>query len=279
MQRNLLKSVPVSSNFQSDDSTSSADARRRNINYVLIVPRMDIRRSYPQMFVNIINSQSTSLIHSFFVTYCAREVYGKHTFGSLDFNGNHTLPPTGILAQDSNRSIAQTTSFRGALHIVMFFALLLQLVPDQILLLKDGVIRTSSVRTTTEIECNMIFKFSAIYDANPMKVADDIIHHIYESDSIYKHILVTSMPVKTFNPTVLDKGKKSRKKMTKKTMVVNDLDAFQYPDIFDYCKTSMNKTLSAYSTPRSFTVTFKFILLIDSARRIFCVEMVETCLE
>lgn len=270
--------VDVESQSESSYESSSSEVeegefkRRRNRNYILIVPRADIRRKYPQMLVNILNMQSVPLLYSFFVTYSSHDLVCRHQLGAWKFSD--------IATANYLTSPLTCTTYRGPLYMIMYFAILLQLIPDEVVRLKSGTIRTSSVRSTTEIECDMQWEFTLLYQVNPMQLSDVILQHIDNQsieENCFKAFLATSIQSDSANSPIENRrGKKSRKKMSiQKTTVVSSSNDLLIPNTFEYSTKSMNNSIAVNENPHTLSISFKLKLLIDSLRRILCIEILD----
>lgn len=270
-------SYDSSSSVDEGDSYGEDRKRRRNQNYVLIVPRSDIRRTYPQMLVNVLNSQSVPLIYSFFVTYSCHNLVGIHQFSSciLQKNIHDSARPT------ATPDCSPTTTLRGPLQMVMYFAILQQIIPDQIVILRSGKIRTSSVRSTTHVECEMQLDFTLLYkEVNPMAIADHVLHFVDQQsgdECIYKASLdfgSLASPPPTFSNATSLGAKKCRKKMSiQKTNVIDISDTFHVPNTLKYYSEVMYKCLSLEKSPKKISLSFSLTMIIDSIRRIQQIEM------
>lgn len=250
------------SSYESDhEENTSTTAKRRNKNYILIVPRGDIRRMYPQMFVNVINSHYVPTTYSFFVTYCCPELHVKHDFIHCT---------DGKLDCISSNPTSKTVYF-GPLVMVMFFAILVQFCPDQTLQFKDGVIRTSSAKYTTEIECTMQLDFTLLYENNPISVTDDILRHMAATDPLFCQSMNHEVP----SPPPEEKRKKCRKKMSYRSAAVEMTSDFHVPNALEYYQQRMGKVLVPVSPPVSVKLSFRLVFIIDSLRRIKMMDFTE----
>lgn len=278
---NIKDQSQSESSYDSSSSADEGDAyeedrkRRRNRNYVLIVPRSDIRRTYPQMLVNVLNSQSIPLIYSFFVTYSCRNLVGIHQFSSCILQNTIHDPAT------PKANSLPTTTFHGPLQMVMYFAILQQIIPDQIVILKSGKIRTSSVRSTTHVECEMQLEFTLLYkEVNPMAIADHVLHSIDKQsvdECIYKASLdfgSLDSPPPPFSNATSQGTKKCRKKMSiQKTNVIDISETFHVPNTLKYYSEVLFKGLSFETSPKKISLAFTLTMIIDSIRRIQQIEM------
>lgn len=257
-----------SSDTSSNDSEEEGEhghKRRKNINYVLIVPRGDIRRMYAQMFVNVINSHSIPTIYSFFITYCSKDFRASHDFSTWNF---HEINDT------SNRVV-----YNSPLFIIMFFTLLFQFIPDQVIKLKVGIIHTSSTRSTTEISCDMQLDFSLLFEGNPMILSDDIIRFINVIDTSTKYHSSLNTPLENLRPPTppprLKGGKKCRKKMSQRTALAEPPDEFHVPNAIEYYQETMGQPLVLLGSPTEVTITFKTVFLIDPLRKLLSIDLLE----
>eukprot|EP01032_Pedospumella_encystans_P021593 gene21593-24488_t len=125
--------------------------RRRTLQTLPKVMKNDIRRYYPQMFMNTVNSGDFDQLQSFFSTFMMR--HAKFTVHHDNFNPTYHIPP--IFA-------AEGPALMSHFHLGMYV-----MCPDMIMRVRSTRIVTSNTWTGTRIEmsvdisCNKVSDLSA----------------------------------------------------------------------------------------------------------------------
>ncbi len=133
------------------------------------LPKMlknDIRRQYPIMFVNMLNSGDLDLIELFFKTYTtAQSEFSKYIH--ID-----PLPGNTLAVQDLKeiREREDLISLHALNDVINFVILLLLLSPDRIIQMKRSEIITRSDSFRTEINIYFELKGTRISNWTPIEV-------------------------------------------------------------------------------------------------------------
>lgn len=159
---------------------------RSTKDYLVTIPRTDIRRLYPRMMMNIFNGHDPLLVHSFFMTYSMPNMAATYeSFGAID------LSPSPTRSYVS----ATPTYLHGPHRMALFYATMLQLNPDQIMRVHGAKARVDTERRVTEISCLMVHEFTQLYAVNPMQVTDEIVNFIVAEEATKQQLVATSNPL------------------------------------------------------------------------------------
>lgn len=147
---------------------------RSTKDYLVTIPRTDIRRLYPLMMMNIFNGHDPLRVHSFFMTYSVPSMAATYeSFGTIDLN---PAPTRSYVS-------ATPTYLHGPHRMALFYATMLQLNPDQILRVHGAKARVDTERRVTEISCIMVHEFTQLYAVNPMQITDEIVNFIVAEEA------------------------------------------------------------------------------------------------
>lgn len=157
--------------------------RRSTKDYLVTIPRTDIRRLYPRMMMNIFNGHDPLLVHSFFMTYSMPSMAATYeSFGSI----NLSQAPTRTYVS------ATPTYLHGPHRMALFYATMLQLNPDQIMRVHSAKARVDTDRRVTKISCIMEHEFTQLYAVNPMQITDEIVNFIVAEEAAKQQAATTA---------------------------------------------------------------------------------------